>query len=360
MRWQDAAVRVLVCSDEVDGLSSAAAGRALAEGWAGQRTAVVPLGEAGSGFVTSCADRLGVVEEPVVVGDRVGVRAHGGALTAVSLPGPGVGEGPVPYAASSLPLGLLVAATLPESGTLLVDLVSDDVHDGGAGFLAGLGAEADVDLTVGVTGLAGLTRLDLSGSRQRLAGLELVGVVRGDQRATPLLGLRGITSVRGRAAGEDAEPLLAADAGLQQLAALAGFGLAAGLGTGLGATPGAGACGGTALAVLALGGRLTTGPGLALDAITGPVDLVVTGCSVFDFAHRGGGVVAAAAALAGRLLAPCVVVAGEVLIGAREMRTMGIEAAYGVREAGTSDTNAVVTPDELASTARRVARTWRW
>ena len=84
--------------------------------------------------------------------------------------------------------------------------------------------------------------------------------------------------------------------------------------------------------MLALGGRLTSGPELALGGITGPVDLVVTGCSVFDFAHRGGGVVAAAAALAGRLLAPCVVVAGEVLIGAREMRTMGIEAAYAVHE----------------------------
>ena len=59
---------------------------------------------------------------------------------------------------------------------------------------------------------------------------------------------------------------------------------------------------------------------------------MVTGCTVFDFANRGGGVVAAAAARAVELLSPCVVVAGEVLIGSREMRTMGIEAAYAVRE----------------------------
>ena len=345
-------MRVLVCSDEVGGLTSAAAGRALAQGWTGQRIAVVPLGEAGAGFVTSTADRLGVAEEPVVVGDRVGVRARGGALTAVTLPGPGPREGAVPYAASSLPLGRLVAETLPEHGAVLVDLVSDDVHDGGAGFLAGLGADADVDLTGGVAGLAGLSRLDLTGPRQRLAGLELVGVVRGTQRSTPLLGLRGITSVRGRAAEEDAEHLLAADGRLQQLADLAG--------PGLGATPGAGACGGTALAVLTLGGRLTSGPELALDGIAGPVDLVVTGCSVFDFAHRGGGVVAAAAALAGRLLAPCVVVAGEVLIGAREMRTMGIEGAYAVHETVPGSSAALVTRDELTATAHRVARTWRW
>nr|WP_232531386.1 glycerate kinase [Microlunatus antarcticus] len=349
----------MVCSDELGGLSSAAAGRYLARGWDGRATAVVPVGEAGAGFVTSVADRLGAAAEPVVLGDRVGVRTQARALTAVALPGPGVGEGPLPYAASSLPLGRLVAETLPDGGTLLVDLVSDDVHDGGAGLLAALGAEADVDLTGGVAGLAGLSRLDLSLPLERLGDLDLVGVVPSTRTTTPLLGLRGITSVRGRAAEEDAEPLLAADASLQRLADLAG--------SGLGATPGAGACGGTALAVLALGGRLTSGPELALGGISGPVDLVVTGCSVFDFAHRGGGVVAAAAALAGRLLAPCVVVAGEVLIGAREMRTMGIEAAYAVHEAARTagdpaagGAGGAVTPDELTAAAERVARTWRW
>ena len=101
--------------------------------------------------------------------------------------------------------------------------------------------------------------------------------------------------------------------------------------------PGAGACGGLGFAVLALGGRLTTGPALAFAspagvAATRGVELVVTGCTVFDFASRGGGVVAAAAAKAVELLSPCVVIAGEVVIGSREMRTMGIEAAYAVRE----------------------------
>jgi len=347
-------VRVLVCSDEVGGLSSAAAGRCLAQGWAGHRTAVVPVGEAGGGFVAATADRLGVAEEPVPVGERVGVRAQATGLVALSLPGTGVVEGPVPYAASSLPLGRLLAGAAPTTGALLVDLVGDDVHDGGAGLLAALGAVADADLTRGTDGLAGLTRLDLTGPRARLAGVDLVGVVPGVALTTPLLGLRGITSVRGRAAEDDAEGLLAADARLERLAGLAG--------AGLGSTPGAGACGGTGLAVLALGGRLTTGPDLALGGVRGPVDLVVTGCSVFDFAHRGGGVVAAAAALAGRLLAPCVVVAGEVLIGAREMRTMGIEAAYAVHEGAPLADGALplVGTQELVATAQRVARTWRW
>jgi glycerate kinase len=117
--------------------------------------------------------------------------------------------------------------------------------------------------------------------------------------------------------------------------------------------------------VLALGGRLRTGPAVTFEsagaaALQG-ADLVVTGCSVFDFATRGGGVVAAAAEAAAAVLAPCVVVAGEVLIGAREMRTLGIEAAYAVRES-TADApvGGDVTRAELASTAARVGRSWSW
>ena len=102
------------------------------------------------------------------------------------------------------------------------------MHDGGAGLLAALGADADVDLTAGVGGLAGLTRLDLDVARAGGSPASTWSAsCRARQLATPLLGLRGITSVRGRAAGEDAEPLLAADAGLQRLADLAGPGLGA-------------------------------------------------------------------------------------------------------------------------------------
>jgi glycerate kinase len=232
------------------------------------------------------------------------------------------------------------------------------VHDGGAGLLGALGAEADVALDQGVAGLRGLSRLDLSRVRARLAGVELVGVVPAGELTRPLLGLRGITSLRGRDAGLDAEVLLGTDATLGRLATLAAPEMAG--------TPGAGACGGLALAVLALGGRLTTGPDVSLGspraaaALRG-VDLVVTGCSVFDFATRGGGVVGAAAEAASGVLAPCVVVAGEVLIGAREMRTLGVEAAYAVRESTLdAPVGGDVTAGELAAMAHRVGRSWSW
>ena len=89
-------------------------------------------------------------------------------------------------------------------------------------------------------------------------------------------------------------------------------------------------------------------------------DLVLTGCSVFDFATRGGGVVAAAARRAGEALSPCVAIAGEVVVGSREMRTMGIEAAYAVRESTLDRPVGDVTADELSATAARVARSWHW
>jgi glycerate kinase len=59
-------------------------------------------------------------------------------------------------------------------------------------------------------------------------------------------------------------------------------------------------------------------------------------------------------------LSPCIVIAGEVLIGSREMRTMGIEAAYAVRESTSDKPAGEVSEEELAGTARRVARSWSW
>ena len=53
-------------------------------------------------------------------------------------------------------------------------------------------------------------------------------------------------------------------------------------------------------------------------------------------------------------------IAGEVVVGAREMRAMGIEAAYAVRESALDAPAGEVTEAELRQTAERVARSWRW
>ncbi|MCW2812246.1 MAG: putative glycerate kinase [Friedmanniella sp.] len=349
-------MRVLVASDQIGALGSAAAGEVLARAWTGAQLQVLPVGEAGSGFLTALADRLGVATS---------TRAGAGPVeTHVGEPGDavrGVGVEVVApdgalYEASSRPLGDALAPLLtgPTPERIYVDLAGSTVHDAGAGLLAALGASADVSLEEGARGLVGLGRLDLTAVRSRLGSTRLVGVVPSDQLAQPLCGLRGITSLVGRTAGAASEEMLAVDAALEQLARLAGPELVG--------APGAGACGGLGLAVLALGGSLTSGPAVALaEADLRQLDLVLTGCSVFDFARRGGGVVAAAAAAAAEALCPCVVVAGEVVIGSREMRTMGVEAAYAVRESSLDrPSGGDVTAEELAALARRVARSWRW
>ncbi len=362
-------MRVLVCPDRMGPLSSAAAGKALASGWPGAVTRAV--GEAGRGFVEATADGWGSVLQTAVVDGAVleSARAADAVVLGVSgvfdelgvLGESGVDaharpESPIPYQASSFVLGQAIGALLAEDRPkrLLVDLAGLDVHDAGAGLLAGLGARSSGGrLSDGVAGLSGLTAVDLAAVRSVLADVELIGVVPAAERDDQLLGLRGITSRRGRAAGEDSAVLLATDAALQQLTELVAPAVAT--------TPGAGACGGLGWTMMALGGRLTTGPELGLVGVGDGYDLVVTGCGIFDFAARGGGVVAAAAELAAAALAPCIVIAGEVLIGAREMRTMGIEAAYPVRESNLdAPTGGDLTAAELTATVTRVSRTWRW
>ena len=352
-------MRVLVATDTIGSLSSARAGWLLATGWPDADVTVVSLGESGSGFAAAAADQLGVELTSAVLGDKVVSTAtsDGTTLVAVESTAPS-GEAPS-LSATSADLGTAVRQALT-TGTkrLVVDLSGAGSHDGGAGFLAALGAEADVALDQGVTGLAGLSRLDLTGAQALLAGVDVVGVVPSDQLALPLLGLRGITSLRSRQLGGDQGQLLETDATLGRWA-----GLAAPAGA---AAPGAGACGGLGFAVLALGGCLTTGPryAFAKDEVARAVaqsDLVVTGCTVFDFARRGGGVVAEAARVATERLAPCIAVAAEVLIGGREMRTMGVESAYPVREASLPSVHGGdVSEAELMALARRIGRSWRW
>jgi glycerate kinase len=350
-------MRVLVATDAIGELGSLAAGRAIASGWADADVKVQPVGEAGAGFLTAFADQIGAQVESTQVGDLVVASAVAGQVGALEVRGPEVGA-EIPYEASSIPLGAATAELLSAHSPshLLLDLAGLWVHDGGAGLLAGLGARADVPLDRGVRGLSGIGALDLGPAKAALEGVELIGVVPAAERSQALVGLRGITSLRGRSAVVEPEVMLGTDLALERFASLAAADLAD--------VAGAGACGGLGFAVLALGGRLTTGSGLALDSAgltRRSVDLVVTGCSVFDFAARGGGVVAAAAEAASAALAPCIVLAGEVVIGAREMRTMGIEAAYAVRDsAADRPVPPDVTADQLAALARRVARSWTW
>jgi glycerate 2-kinase len=353
-------VRILVATDSIGALSSRQAGEVIAAGWpASAELSVLPIGDAGAGFATAYADLAGLTISTRVTDGGIVTTSHGPDIRLVQVLG-SLREVGIPYQESSRPIGEAVAAIVsrePRPSRILIDLAGLWVHDAGAGLLAALGAVADRPLDQGVEGLNGLSQFDLAPARALLGETELVGVVPAAQLAQPLLGLRGITARVGQEASVPPELMLRTDATLETFAEL--------VSSTHSATPGAGACGGLGFAVLALGGRLSTGPALALaspQAKTGlrAVDLVVTGCSVFDFASRGGGVVAAMAEAASAALSPCIVIAGEVVIGSREMRTMGVEAAYAVRESVLDDPRGNVSQEELALTAARVARSWTW
>jgi len=357
-------MRMLVATDAIGALSSRQAGELIASGWRPSTdVSVLPVGEAGGAFVAAYADLAGLristeLVDGLIVTSGLVTSGLGSNTRLVQVLGSDRGTG-IPFEQTSRPIGEAIAALVGKDTPtkLVVDLTGLWVHDAGAGLLAALGAVGDRPLDEGVDGLVGLSQLDLAPARARLGETQLIGVVPAAERDLLLLGLRGITAQVGRESGVQPELMLRTDAALEAFARLAAGSQAT--------IRGAGACGGLGFGVLALGGRLSTGPALALSSPIGQaalrgLDLVVTGCSAFDFASRGGGVVSAMAEAASHSLSPCIVIAGEVLVGSREMRAMGIEAAYPVRESTLDRSSGDVSEEELATTARRVARSWSW
>lgn len=322
--------RVLLASGPVAPLSARAAAIALAEGFAeGAQVAVIGLAEGGPELTRALTEPGGEIE--ILHTGRVGRRPD--LLVVGESPGPDPAPEPAgdPLAGSSAGLGRMLGYALQADvpARVVVDLTGTDSHDAGQGLLA-----------------------ELSAVRDRLADCELIGVVPAGQENDQLLGLRGVTSRKGRALGIPAERMLAVDAELERFAHE--------LAPGSARADGAGAAGGLGFLILALGGRLVTGAALCaelaqLDRALGSADLVVTACDSFDFGSRGGGVVAELARRCEGFEVPLVVVSPVVGVSGREMRTLGIESAHPVDAHGDPS-------EALTATARRLAEGWtaRW
>lgn len=329
-------MRLLVCTDRIGALAStdagAALGRAFVAAKPGVEVAVVPMAAGGDDLGAVLAE-LG--SDATVVG--------------ASAPRTAQAEG-IDVWSTTLELGHRLAAALASRPRqIVVDLTGVHTHDGGAGILAALGARSDVALDAGVGGLAGLSRLDIGPARALVGDTELVAVVDVGELGDLLLGLRGLTARRGHATGADPALMLATDASLGALAGLLG----------VPDGPGMGAAGGAVVALSALTAWLTTGPALcaqlaSLEATAGAADVIVTGTDQLDFVRRGGPVVGEVIALAERTLRPCVVVARNVDVSSRELRTFGVEVAYPV--GGPAD----ITADALTERASGVAGSWTW
>jgi glycerate kinase len=362
-------VRVLVAPDAFAGtLSAVEAAEAIAAGWG--RTApddeldLAPMSDGGPGFVDVLHEALGgelldvTVRGPhgaptpatLLLSDGTayveGAQAYGLHLTGPDDPG-GAEE------ATTYGVGELLAAAVDAgASTIVVGLGGSASNDGGAGLLAALGATADRPLDAGGAGLDGVTAVELAPARERVGSVRLVAASDVDN---PLTGLFGATKTFGPQKGIAEERLPVVDGWLEQYAAAVDRRLAL--------EKGAGAAGGLGYALLALGATRAPGVALVADVVrlaerARRSDLVVTGEGAFDFSSRAGKVPHGVATVAEEALRPCVVLAGKVLVGSREMRALGIESAYSLVDLVGEERAFADAAAALAELAARTARTW--
>lgn len=362
-------MRVVVAPDKFAGtLTAVEAAAAITAGWlrhASHDTVVqVPMADGGPGFLdvlhavrggelvaVTVSDPYGAPVPATVLRDGDVAWIESAQAVGLHLTDPADRD---PHRGTSYGVGELVAAAL-ELGArrVVVGLGGSGTNDGGAGLLAALGATCAAGrLDAGPDALADLAGVDLSAARQRVGAVELVAATDVDN---PLLGLVGATKTFGPQKGLAEVDLLGVDAALHRLAEATDRKVAD--------AKGAGAAGGLGFALQLLGA--TRAPGVALvaeavgltDRLRG-ADLVVTGEGSFDFSSRAGKVPQGVAALAQEALVPCVVAAGRVAIGAREMRTLGIESAYSLLDRYGEQRALGEPAAALADLAERIARTW--
>ncbi|KRD44899.1 hypothetical protein ASE38_12775 [Cellulomonas sp. Root930] len=391
-------VRVLIAPDSFgSSLTADEAARAIAGAWRStapqDEVTECPLSDGGPGFVAVLHASLGgelvavTVTSPVgvpvpAVVLRVGTTAYVESAQAIGLPLVPA-ELRDPTRTSSRGAGELVAAAL-DSGArrIVVGLGGSATNDGGAGALVGLARALGLDgpgdlLDSGGGSLGSVTPHDLAGLRDLRDRLREVELVVATDVDVPLLGLHGASA--GFAPQKGATPEQAQDLeralGHFAHAATAALGdavrpdLLAGARTTsatsrLTAGPGAGAAGGLGFGLALLGARLVPGSvfvadAVGLDALIADHDVVVTGEGRFDWQSLHGKVASEVASRALAHAVPTVVVAGEVLVGRRELSAAGITAAYAVGESPEQVAAALAAPAEsLAARAARVARTW--
>lgn len=358
-------MRIVIAPDKYAGtLTAREAATAIATGWIrrapGDQVDPAPMSDGGPGFVDTLHAALGGRLEAVTVRGPLGAPTPatlllvGGTAYVETAQACGLaltgGDGA--RRATTYGVGeLLLAALDAGAREVVLGLGGSGTTDGGAGLLAALGATADRPLAAGPEGLAGITRLDLAPALERLRSTSLVAASDVDN---PLTGLFGAAKVFGPQKGLTEDELPAVDGALQDLAAATDRKAAA--------EKGAGAAGGLGFALALLGARRRPGLDVVADA-TGlgdriaAADLVVTGEGAFDVTSRGGKVPAGVARLAGEHARPCIVLAGRVEVGNREMRALGVESAYAmVDRAGE---RAMAEPVEvLEELAAHVAGQW--
>ena len=362
-------MRVVLAPDKFAGtLSAVEAARAMATGWArrspGDELVAVPMSDGGPGFVDVLHEALGgdlrVVTVPDPYGNPVpatllvvGETAYVESAQAVGLHLTPV-ESREPERGSTRGLGEVLLAAVEAGVTrIVVGLGGSATNDAGAGLLAALGATAgEGSLDTGPAGLAEVGSVDLTAAVERTRGVELVLASDVDN---PLLGINGATKIYGPQKALPEERLVTVDSWLQRFAEQTDRKVAT--------QKGAGAAGGIGFALMLLGGSRRPGVEVVADAVglgehVSGAGLVITGEGAFDFSSRSGKVPYGVAQVATSRLVPCIALAGQVLIGSREMRALGVESAYSVVDLVGEERAFAAPAEALADLAERAARTW--
>lgn len=372
-----ARMKVLVAPDSFGGtLSAVQAADAIARGWRrgapDDHLVVRPLSDGGPGFVDVLASVLGGRRVLVAVPDPLGREVAAQFLLA----------GDVAYIESAQACGLHLLAAgerdpLATSSSGVGVLIAAALRCGARRVVVGLGGSATNDAGAGMLAALGVTPLDAAGQPlpggggalarlDRLAGAPQVGdaeLVLASDVDNPLTGEHGASATFGPQKGATAEDVAVLDAALARWARIAVRDLPT-VPPDLVSRPGAGAAGGLGAALLALGGRRESGIGLVralvgLDMALDGAGLAVTGEGSVDWQSLRGKVITGVAAAATERGVPCVVLAGQVSLGQREMAAAGIDGAYSMAECAGSVEASLAEPDRwLAQVAERVAGQW--
>ena len=339
-------MRVVIAPDKFAGtLTATEAAEAIAAGWRSvapdNELATIPLSDGGPGLLDVVEHALGGARVPVVTRDPLGRPIPADVL---------VTDDAV-HVESARAIGLHLVAPEerdPERATSagLADLLREALRRPGRRILVGLGGSATTDGGRGL--IESLGDDEVAALRQR----ELVALCDVDN---PLLGPNGAAAVFGPQKGADASAVQRLDRRLSEWAAQIGLPVD---------RPGAGAAGGLGAALFWLGATAAPGARTLAEVAGFPAalegaDLALTGEGAYDFTSLRGKVVAGVARAAAAEAVPCLVLAGRVTVGRREMLSSGVDAAFALVDEPGGERRALADPaGALVDLAARVARQW--
>lgn len=359
-------------------LSAADASRALAAGVrlaaTGVETRVVPVADGGEGTLDALVAaaggrrRGGLVPDPLGRPVDAAVGELPGRVAVVELAQASGFERVVdrerdPEATSTYGTGLQIGQALDLGATrIIVGLGGSATNDGGMGLARALGVRfltADGTALEGRGGdLARVARIDLSGRDRRLDGVRILVACDVDN---PLVGPDGAAHVFGPQKGASPEAVERLDAGLRVYAEA----VRQATGVAVADMPGAGAAGGAAAGLVALlGGELTPGAPLVLDAVRfserlAGAGLCITGEGRLDAQSMSGKAPAAVADACRRAAVPCVAVCGQLDLLPGMVRRMGLAAAFPVNRSLRRLPDALADAEtELAAMGAALAGMW--